>query len=374
MPVAGDYPENQNHISHHHNPHHPRHAAAPVPPPPQQQAHRGEKMTIALYIRYYWMDWLGLALMGALGLAIYLLRPVPNRQFPIYFRDGEVIYPEFAYPLNKNIVPIWLAAFLAFTIPAVTFVLLQIRIRNFNDLNTAVMGVIMSLITAAVFQVFLKWLIGGLRPHFYSVCKPSIDPSLANAGAGFSGIMVDRSVCTGDEKEINDALESFPSGHSTAAFAGFLFLSWYLNGKLKIFANYRPHYWKLVLFFAPILGATLIAGSLTIDKFHHWYDVVGGGIIGSVIATATYRFQYAALFDYRFNHVPLPRRSHHSFRYSTAQPSDSMIVKPATRKAGWDTPYGGAFGAPGDAVTSESAAFKGMGADTMVAPHSEMHL
>lgn len=65
---------------------------------------------------------------------------------------------------------------------------------------------------------------------------------MAAAGKGFAGIMVDRSVCTGDEKEINDALESFPSGHSTAAWAGFLFLSWYLNAKLKIFANCM--YWN----------------------------------------------------------------------------------------------------------------------------------
>ncbi|KNC98086.1 uncharacterized protein SPPG_06497 [Spizellomyces punctatus DAOM BR117] len=308
------------------------------------------KLTPRTYIHSYWLDWLTLACMGALGLGIYYLRPAPNRLFPIYFRDGEVIYPEFAYPLRTNIIPIWLAAFLGFMVPFVFFCLLQIRVRSFVDFNAAVMGLIMSLVTAAVFQVFLKWLIGGLRPHFYAVCKPRIDPALANAGQGFDGIMVDRSVCTGDDKEINDSLESFPSGHSTAAFAGFLFLSWYLNAKLKVFANYRPQYWKLVLFFAPILAATLIAGSLTIDKYHHWYDVIGGAIIGSMIATGAYRFQYASLFDYRFNHVPLPRRTASGFKYSIAQPPDTMVVLPATRKAGWGTGEGGVAGAPFDAM------------------------
>lgn len=86
-------------------------------------------------------------------------------------------------------------------------------------------------------------------------------------------------MCTGDRNEINDSLESLPSGHSTAAWAGLLFLSLvrpllrfaafptvtlrrltsrlpalpslsihadalddlqYLNGKLKLFADYRP--------------------------------------------------------------------------------------------------------------------------------------
>jgi hypothetical protein len=127
--------------------------------------------------------------------------------------------------------------------------------------------------------------------------------------------MFDRSVCTGDESEINDSLESFPSGHSTAAGAGFVYLSLYLNAMLKVMSDHHPacvfilascRLWKPVLtrarpprsstatgsvrprlrlsnprlstdshalcalldvlVFAPLLGAALIAGSLTIDK------------------------------------------------------------------------------------------------------------
>jgi hypothetical protein len=71
--------------------------------------------------------------------------------------------------LRNNIIPIWLAAFLASVIPIVVIALMQIRIRSFWDLNNAIMGLLYSLINAAVFQVFLKWLIGGLRPHFLAV-------------------------------------------------------------------------------------------------------------------------------------------------------------------------------------------------------------
>jgi diacylglycerol diphosphate phosphatase/phosphatidate phosphatase len=121
-----------------------------------------------------------------------------------------------------------------------------------------------SLINAAVFQVFIKWLIGGLRPHFLAVCKPSL-AAIQGAGVGYTSIMFDRSVCTGDAKRINDALESMPSGQSTAAIAGFIFLYLYLNAKLKCFSNYHPSMWKLTAVYAPVLGACLIAGSLTID-------------------------------------------------------------------------------------------------------------
>ncbi|CAF0723477.1 unnamed protein product [Adineta ricciae] len=312
--------------------------------------HRREVMTPLVYFRTFWMDYLAMAVLGALGLGIYFLRPAPNRVFPVYFRDGEVVNPEFTYPYQKDIIPIWLAALLAFIIPFIFIMLMQIRTRSFNDVNTGTMGLLFSLITAAVFQVFIKWLIGGLRPHFFSVCKPNINASFVGTGQGFDGLLFDRSICTGDEKQINDALESMPSGHSTAAFAGLVYCSLYLNGKLKIFANYRPQYWKFVLFYAPLLGAVLIAASLTIDHYHHWYDILAGAVIGTIHAFGSYRFQYASVWDYRFNHIPLPRvDAEHGFDYHLDHLEESLS---GSRKGGWRN--GQIHGAPFDATATLS--------------------
>lgn len=64
----------------------------------------------------------------------------------------------------------------------------------------------------------------------------------------------------------------------------------YLNGHLKIFSDHRSQFWKMIVFFAPLLGAFLITGALvsllpfpsflrastdtlhaqTIDEFHNW--------------------------------------------------------------------------------------------------------
>lgn len=209
--------------------------------------------------------------------------PAPNRSFPVFHPDGSIVYPEYAYPVRKEIVPIWLAAFIAFFAPLVFFVLFQIRRRSLDDLFTTTMGLLKSLITAAVFQVstsnnsffsllnyksqvWLKWLIGGFRPHFYAVCMPNVAQSSQPSGTQFANYMYDRSVCTGDSKAVNDALESFPSGHSTAAFAGLIFLALYFNAQLKVMSAHNPAFWKMILFFTPILGAVLIAGALTIDK------------------------------------------------------------------------------------------------------------
>jgi len=52
--------------------------------------------------------------------------------------------------------------------------------------------------------------------------------------------------------------------------------------------------WKQTVTFAPLLGAVLIAGSLTIDEYHNWYDCVGGALIGTMMAFGSFRSVYAA--------------------------------------------------------------------------------
>ena len=71
-------------------------------------------------------------------------------------------------------------------------------------------------------------------------------------------------------------------------------------------SDHRPAYWKMILTIAPILGASLIAASLTIDEYHNCklrerpsrkrecvangdhlmtgYDCVGGALTGTFCA------------------------------------------------------------------------------------------
>ena len=263
--------------------------------------------------------------------------PAPTRSFAVTFSDGEVVYPEFAYPLRKEIVPIWAAALLASLIPIFVILVMQIRIRSFWDANNAIIGLFYALICAAVFQVFVKWLIGGLRPHFLDVCKPDISLATNNPGdvgagynaVGFNRIYYTREICTGNIDDIDDSLESMPSGHTTAAFAGFVYLYLYLNAKLKVFANYHPAMWKMIVLYAPILGACLIGGALTIDEFHNWYDVFAGAVIGTVMAFSAYRMTYAAIWDWRWNHIPLNRGS--PFIFGEPELAGAVF----TRRVGW---------------------------------------
>ncbi|GAB7361793.1 hypothetical protein MBLNU230_g1836t2 [Neophaeotheca triangularis] len=304
------------------------------------------------WIKGTWLDILTMAILGAVGLGVYQAPPAPSRSFPIYFNNGQIVYPDFAYPMRNEIIPIWAAAMLAALVPIAVFLMMQIRIRSFWDVNNATIGLLYSLICAAVFQVFIKWLIGGLRPHFLAVCKPNAPrPQEGSSpdGNGFGSIMYDKSVCTGDAAEINDSLESMPSGHTTAAFAGFVFLYLYLNAKLKVFSNYHPAMWKLVVTYMPILGAVLIAGALTIDEYHNWYDLVAGATIGTIFAFSSYRMVYASVWDFRFNHIPLVRDL--PFTFTPGGPFDSFHDSVFTRKASWGAGDLGSFGgAPFDAA------------------------
>lgn len=327
----------------------------------------GKGFVLTKWLRLHLVDLITMAIMGAIGLGVYRAPPAPNRSFPVFHPDGNIIYPEYAYPVRKEVVPIWLAAFIAFFTPFVFFVLFQIRRRSLDDLFTTTMGLLKSLITAAVFQVWLKWLIGGFRPHFYAVCMPNVAQFSQPSGTQFAHYMYDRSVCTGDRKAVNDALESFPSGHSTAAFAGLIYLALYFNAQLKVMSAHNPAYWKMILFFAPILGAVLIGGALTIDKFHHHWDVIGGGLIGTACAFVAFRQTFASVWDFRFNHLLLPRTTsllHRTPYYSgtsstpsfTYQPQADMLSYnlPVTREGGWGWGQEAAVGAPFDAADRKS--------------------
>ncbi|KAI1340788.1 acid phosphatase/Vanadium-dependent haloperoxidase [Xylariaceae sp. FL0016] len=300
------------------------------------------------WLKCTWVDIVTMICMGALGLGIYEAHPAPTRSFAVTFSDGEVVWPEFAYPLRDEIIPIWLAALLAALIPILAILLMQIRVRSFWDVNNGILGLLYSLITAAVFQVFLKWLIGGLRPHFLDVCKPDVSLASNAAGAvgagynaaGFKQLYYTREICTGDIDEIDDSLESFPSGHTTAAFAGFVYLYLYLNAKLKVFSNYHPSMWKLIVIYAPILGAVLIGGALTIDEFHNWYDVFAGAAVGTTMAFSAYRMCYAAVWDWRWNHIPLNRYEPCFYTYDSVELMDAVF----TRKVGWGAGAGASHG------------------------------
>lgn len=177
-----------------------------------------------------------------------------------------------------------------------------------------------ALSTSTLLIVLIKIFVGGLRPHFLTVCDPIIPPS--SPGSGFKEQWYTAvQVCTAPKKDISEAQMSFPSGHSSAAFAGFGFLALYLNAKYKILSrrgDYRDHYgagehaprifrvhhWKLLVWVTPWLIALLLALSKVRDGWHHPIDVLFGALVGTLFAHMAYRMCYRGVYDGETNHIP----------------------------------------------------------------------
>ncbi|KAG8931462.1 hypothetical protein FRC02_002691 [Tulasnella sp. 418] len=365
--------------------------------------------TLRQWIEDSWVDLCALVVVTALAAILNELDVASKRNFPVYIKTSTSgpIYPELAYPYRSATLAPWLDGLLAISIPTLFFIIAQIRIRSFYDLNTAFWGNMWGVATTSLFQVTIKTLIGGLRPHFLAVCNPSPQAIKAGSGQNLEEIMFDASVslilfykrvwittsscccfqvCNpANSKDFKESLKSFPSGHTTTAAAGFVFLSLYFNAKMKIFADRRPRYCTLLFFLAPLLVVVLVGGVAILDHSHHWYDVVVGGVIGTFGAFAAFRMSYAAIWDYRFNHIPLPSSTsswaptfpraptnektkvqNHDFRpenfsYALGPSSDfpswvngwsKADVKKVPGMEGWRELKWPTRGAPGDAATA----------------------
>ncbi|KAI0403495.1 PAP2 superfamily-domain-containing protein [Xylaria palmicola] len=305
-----------------------------------------KRPTFGQWVKVTWIDLLTILIVGLLVQVYFFASPFGDRVFPLDVQPdngssnpnpASVIPIDFTYPARRQMVSNWLIAVIAIAFPTLVISLMQFRTRSFWDWNNGLLGFLYALLTSAAFQATTKAFIGGLRPNFYDVCQPDITRGRDGGnrsglnGIGFRGDMWTRDVCTNaDAVRVRDAMQGFPSGHSTTMVAAMVYLSLYLNAKLKVFANYHTPLWKLIAITVPILGAVLLCGTLVIDHTHSWYDIAAGATIGAVVAFAAYRMVYPSIFDWRINHIPLNRNV----------PFDD-VPRPglvATARAGWRSP------------------------------------
>ncbi|KAL3855315.1 hypothetical protein ACJMK2_014531 [Sinanodonta woodiana] len=133
-----------------------------------------------------------------------------------------------------------------------------------------------------------KLVVGRLRPHFFDVCKP--DYSKLECVRNNISVYVDvgDQYCTGTDVALMiDARKSFPSNHASAVFFGFTYFIIYLQVRFI---------WTRVHLFRPLLQALFMGVALYIglsrvmDYKHHWSDVLGGAVLGIIVAVLIVRF------------------------------------------------------------------------------------
>ncbi|KAM3472541.1 hypothetical protein MY8738_008821 [Beauveria namnaoensis] len=289
-----------------------------------------------------WPDLIAMAIVGAAALAIYYAPIKSTRTFPITFdSSGDIVFPQYAYPDRGWLLAAPQAGALSIGGPILVYLVANaLRLRCVWDAGNATLGTAWAALLGSLCQVVLKQLVGGFRPYFLAVCMP--DPSRAALpgrnttgldGSGFRRLMYTTDICAQpDPRALKNATTAFPSGHATAAFAGCGFLFLWTVAKLKVWADHRPAFWKLVLALLPLLAAATMAGMLTVDAAHSWYDIAAGAVIGSVCALASYRASYAAVWDWRYNHIPL--RPGQPFAFD-AEGEAEHVAGTIAQTAGW---------------------------------------
>nr|XP_022331226.1 phospholipid phosphatase 1-like [Crassostrea virginica] len=131
-----------------------------------------------------------------------------------------------------------------------------------------------------LFIEILKLYVGRLRPHFLSVCDPTMVTS------NCSRTYITNYKCQGQDLEaILDSRKSFPSGHSGASWYCMTFLVTYIQ--LRVRTN-----WPKLRVVCPILqlAAISLAAYVSISRLqdykHHAGDIIGGSLIGVIFTIA----------------------------------------------------------------------------------------
>lgn len=194
-------------------------------------------------------------------------------------------------PRTESYVPTTILWPLVFLAPLLVILFSFIINKDKVDFAQAILCVTLALGFNGLITDIIKLIVGRPRPDFFWRCFPD-------------GQMNSEFKCTGNPIAIRDGRKSFPSGHSSFAFASFGFISLYLAGKLHIFSlKGKGQSWKLCSFIFPICVALVIALSRTCDYHHHWQDIVAGGVIGSCLTYICYRHYYPPL-DSQICHKP----------------------------------------------------------------------
>ncbi|OCT53548.1 Diacylglycerol pyrophosphate phosphatase 1 [Cladophialophora carrionii] len=245
--------------------------------------------------RSYAAEYLGIILLLTANVwAEYFLEPV-HQMFRLDDRARQ--YPHALVERVSSLENILFAG----VGPLVLLIVWALVFRpGVHKAHVTILGLFISLLLTVLLTDIIKNAIGRPRPDLIARCKPE------RGTPEHDLITID--VCTETHHHtLHDGWRSFPSGHSSWAFSGLGYLSLFLAGQLHVF---RPHadLARVLIFLAPLVGASLVAMSRLADYRHDIYDVTCGSLLGMAVAYTTYRRYYRPLRHLKCD-TPYPSRA-----------------------------------------------------------------
>ncbi|KAJ8681856.1 hypothetical protein QAD02_017648 [Eretmocerus hayati] len=139
-----------------------------------------------------------------------------------------------------------------------------------------------------------KYTVGRLRPHFMTLCDPTIDCSLPENHHQYFEVFECRNK-TVSARLLKELRLSFPSGHSSFSAYTMIYLALYLQLRMTWRGSKLLRHF---LQFLCIMMAWFTAMTRISNYKHHWSDVMAGSTIGTVVALIV-AFGIADLFKER---------------------------------------------------------------------------
>jgi membrane-associated phospholipid phosphatase len=158
----------------------------------------------------------------------------------------------------------------------------------------------------------LKDLTGKPRPDLLDRCDPDLSAIAKYAVGGFdlskATPLVTSGICTQTNKRfLDDGFASFPSGHSSFACAGLLYLSLWLCARLSVAIPWpkfdhpsvlrsrrpsAPPLWEVIVVLLPYSTALFVSATRYTDFHHAGFDIIAGIALGSLIGWGSFRLYH----------------------------------------------------------------------------------
>ncbi|KAK5124985.1 hypothetical protein LTR85_001175 [Meristemomyces frigidus] len=241
-------------------------------------------------------DYLGLIVL----LAAYLLVQFLNEPWHRMFRLDD---PRIGFPhAEVERVPVSLLFVYAAAIPLVLLILWAIILQpSLHKTHVTILGLAVTIILTSFITDVLKDAIGRPRPDLIARCKPAMTAPMHE--------LVTVDICTEtDHHTLHDGWRSFPSGHSSFAFAGLGYFAMFLASQTHAIRP-RASLAVVLICLTPLLAAALIAISRLEDYRHDVGDVVCGSLLGFAVALYNWRRYYPSLLSKGCNEPHTPPSS-----------------------------------------------------------------
>ncbi|XP_074034379.1 putative phosphatidate phosphatase isoform X1 [Leptinotarsa decemlineata] len=139
----------------------------------------------------------------------------------------------------------------------------------------------------------MKYTIGRLRPHFFTVCQPDVCNGSFALYKYYENFTCTNELYKNNKRIMKEMRLSFPSGHSSFSMYCMTYLAIYLQKRMTWDASKLL---KHTLQFLAVLWAVFTAMTRVSDYKHHWSDVLCGLGLGALVAIITARY-FSTLFS-----------------------------------------------------------------------------